>query len=247
MWKAATTVIDRFGLSEHRQILMDRIRSHFDIPSTGVVFVLEKEDYQDDPSSVWRQMAVHLNIEVGGVEEASPEHLLALMKSPNYSNLVWLSKQACEARDIHFAWILVHELRHLEQDLCSHTLSRVGHFLNCTLGSIDIEKPAVQNTIPTELDANLRAWRMTREIFGAEVVETYVQNESVARQHKQSFQILISYDPEKTYDVLGCTISLLRKYKSQLKGLQKQSEDNFMATFDIDMVCSELSRVRNSI
>lgn len=247
MWKAATTVIDRFALSKHRQILMDRIRSHFNIPSTGVVFVLEKEDYQDYLSSVWRSTAVHLNIEVGDLEERSPPHLLDLMKSQDYSNLIWLSKQACEGRDICFAWILTHELRHLEQDLCSHTLSKAGHFLNCTLGRIDIEEPAVENTIPTELDANLRAWRVTRKILGVEVVKTYVQNKSVARQHKQSLQILISHNPEKTYDVLGCTISLLWKYQSQLKELQKQSEDNFIATFNIDMVCSELSRLRNSI
>ncbi len=247
VWKAVTTVVDRIGLCEHRQILMHRIHSHFNIPYTGVVIVLEKEDYQTYHNHVWRQTAVHLNIQVGGLEEMSPEHLLTLMRSQDYSNLIWLSKQACEARDICFAWILTHELRHLEQDLWSHTLSRAGRFLNCTLGRINMEEPQVQNAIPTELDANLCAWRVGRRVFGAEIVDTHVQNAPVGDNSKQSFQILRSHDPDKAYDVFGCTKSLLQKYQSQFKELQKQSEDKFIATFDIDKACSELSRRPNSV
>ena len=247
VYDRATTVIDRIGLPEHRQALMDKIRSYFNIRSTGVVFVLEREDYQNYRNAMWRQMAVHLNIEVGGVEEMSPQHLLDLMKSQDYSNLIWLSKQACEAQNICFAWVLAHELRHLEQDLWSHTLSKAGHFLLCILGRINIEEPNTQDTVPTELDADLEAQRVTRKLFGVEVVDTYVKNESVAGKHRQSFQIIVSHDLEKRYDVFGCTVSLLRKYQSQLKELQKQSEDNFIATFDIDTTCSELSRVRTRI
>jgi hypothetical protein len=51
MWKDATTVKSLSQLSKHRRILMDRILSRFNVPSTGVVFVLEKEDYQDYPNS----------------------------------------------------------------------------------------------------------------------------------------------------------------------------------------------------
>lgn len=242
MYDRATTVIDRIGLCEHRQALMDKIRSHFDIPSTGVVFVLEREDYRNYRNYIWRSTAVHLNIEVGGVEEMSPQYLLDLMKSQDYSNLIWLSKKACEARDICFAWVLAHELRHFEQDLCSHTLSKAGHFLLRTLGTINIEELNTQNTVPTELDADLKAWRVIRKLFGVEVADSYVRNESAAGKHQQPFRILISHDPEKTYDVFGYTVSLLQKYQSQLKGLQKHSEDNFIATFDIDMTCSELNR-----
>lgn len=103
MWKDSTTVIDRVQLPKSRRILMDRILSHFNIPCTGVVLVLEKEDYQEHPNSVWRNMAIHLNIEVGGVEEASPDHLLKLMNSRRYSHLIWLSKEASETLDVHFA------------------------------------------------------------------------------------------------------------------------------------------------
>ncbi|TEU10632.1 MAG: hypothetical protein E3J21_25770 [Anaerolineales bacterium] len=242
MNKSAIVVEDYFGLPERRHALMERIRSRFAIPSTGVVFVLEKENYQDYPNSVWRQMAVHLSIKDAPLEEASPDHLLRLMKSCKYSNLIWLSRQACEARDIEFAWILSHELRHLEQDLSSHALSRAGHFLRYALGGIDIKEPKMQNTIPTELDANLRALTVTRGIFGDEYVDSYIQHESsVSEREKQDFDVLKSHDYGKRYDVFGRTVTLLRKYRSQLEEFQKQSTDRSIANFDIERVCLEPS------
>ena len=246
MWAATTAIIDRFGLPEARKSLVNKIRSQFNVPSKGVVFVFERGDYRNFPNATWRPTAVHLNIQVGGMEEISPEHILGLMKSKEYSNLIWLSKQACEDRDIWFSWILAHELRHLEQDLQSHTLSRAGHFLNRALARINIEEPKIQNTIPTELDANLKAWRVVRKVFGAEVADAHVKNESTTGQDKQSFRILMSHGSEKAYDVLSCTISLLRKYQSPLEELQKESKDHFVATFDIGAVCAELDRVRNN-
>ena len=248
MWKAATTDADLFGLSQPRRILEGIIRSYFDIPSTGVVFVFEKEDYRYYRNRVWRQMAIHLNVKEGELEERSPGHLLRLMKSRKYSNLIWLSRQACEAREIDFAWILTHELRHLEQDLSSHALSKAGHFLGCALGGIDIEEPEVQNTIPTELDANLRALTVTRTVFGTDAVKSYVQNEaSMSENQKQDFDILKSHDTGEEYDVFGHTAALLRKYQSQFKEVQKQSEETSVATFDIERVCSELSAGPHSI
>jgi len=248
MWKAATTDADLFGLSQPRRILQGIIRSYFDIPSTGVVFVFEKEDYRCYRNRVWRQMAIHLNVKEGELEERSPDHLLRLMKSRKYSNLIWLSRQACEAREVDFAWILAHELRHLEQDLSSHALSKAGHFLGCALGGIDIEEPEVQNTIPTELDANLRALWVTRAIFGTEAVKSYVQHESsVSESQKRHFDILKSHDYGKRYDVFGYTVTLLRKYQSQLKEFQKRSAGTSIATFDIERACSELSAGPHSI
>lgn len=240
MWKDSTIIIDRFQLSGSRRILMDKILSDFNVPSTGVVLVLEKEDYQSYPNSVWCSMAIHLNIEAGGVEVRSPEHLLKLMNSSRYAHLIWLSKQACKTPDIHFAWILGHELRHLQQDLCSVSLSRAGHFLGCALSAIQIEEPKTQNTIPTELDANLRAYRLTQEMFGAEAVKDHVQNEFDSKNHKEMLGILKSSDYGKRYDVFHFTVALLRKYRSQLKEFQNQSPDKSMTTFDIDNVCSEL-------
>lgn len=241
MWKDSTIVIDRTQLPKSRRILMDRTLSHFDIPCIGVVLVLEKEDYQEYPNSVWRNMAMHLNIEVGGIEEASPDHLLKLMNSCRYSHLIWLSRQACKAPDVHFAWILGHELRHLQQDLYSPRLSKAGHFLDCTLSRIEIEEPEVQNTIPTELDANLQAYRLTQQMFGNGVVNDHVQNEFDAKNRKELLKMLERCEHGKRYDVFRSTVALLRKYRSQFKKFQNRSADKSVAKFDIDRVCSKLS------
>ncbi len=241
MHNAATAVQDRFGLSKRRRVLMKRVRSCFGVPARGVVFVLEREGYQDYANPVWRSTAVHLNIEVGGVEERSPEHLLKLMESCQYSHLIWLSRQDCEARDILFAWILAHELRHLEQDLCSPTLSKAGHFLVRALGTVETKEPKMGNSIPTELDANLRAYRLTQWMFGTEVVKAHVQNEFDEESRKRLLGVLERSEHGKRYDVSGCTVALLRKYSSQLKEFQKRSVGQSTAAFDIDKVCSELS------
>ncbi len=247
MHKTATAVQDYFGLSKRRHVLMEKIRSCFGVPARGVVFVLERESYQDYPNPVWRSTAVHLNIEVGGVEERSPEHLLKLMESCQYSHLIWLSRQACEARNILFAWILAHELRHLEQDLYSPTLSKAGHFLVRALGTIEVEEPKIGNSIPTELDANLRAYRLTQRMFGTEVVKAHVQNEFDEENRKTLLGVLERCEHGKRYDVSGCTVALLRKYSSQLKEFQKRPVGQSTAAFDIDKVCSELSVGAHSI
>lgn len=99
----------------------------------------------------------------------------------------------------------------------------------------------MQNTIPIELDANLRAYRLTQEMFGNGVVKDHVQNEFDAKNRKELLKMLERCDHAKRYDVFRCTVALLRKYRSQLKEFQNQSADKSIARFDIDKVCSELS------
>ena len=118
-----TNIIDRFGVSSSRRNLADRILAKFSIPDTGVIIVFERDDYTNDLITIWGRdrMALHLNIK-DGIVEMSPDHLLILMKSKDYDQLIWLSRQTCESEDIEFTWILSHELRHLEQELHSNTL-----------------------------------------------------------------------------------------------------------------------------
>jgi hypothetical protein len=116
-----------------------------------------------------------------------------------------------------------------------------GHFLGRTLGLIEIEETKAQNAIPTELDANLKAWNVTRKLLGKETADTFVKNESISGKHRQSFQILISHKPNDIYDVFGCTINILRKYYAQFKDLQARSNDGFVRSINIEEICLELS------
>ncbi len=108
---------------------------------------------------------------------------------------------------------MAHELRHLEQDLLSPTLSKAGHFLSIALGGIEIKERKVVNLIPTELDADLKAWQIIQILFGLEASGEYIKKESFCGNYRESFQILRSHDPEKFYDVFGETNILLRKYQ----------------------------------
>ncbi len=254
MWECPTRYCNRFGLSQARLVLVNRICSHFDIPAKGLVFVFEKEDFQECYPDVWRfnpnwrKLGIHLNIRVGGVEEISPEHLLKLMKSCDYTNLIWLSVKTCETpRDIDFAWILAHELRHLEQDLSNQILSRAGHLLQCAQPLFEAKEPKIQITVPTELDANLRAYRVTKQEFGSENVNAYVREEFLDNERQELLEMLEQDESGTRYDVFGCTAALLMKYAPQLEKFQKQPGNEHIADFDIARVCSELGTSAQSI
>lgn len=235
MWEAATTVIDRAGVPENRKMLAGQVISCFDVPPKGVAIVMDGGDYQEHPT--WRNKAVHLNLKPGCVEPDSPGHLVELVNSGDYSNLVWLSRRISLAGDINFTWTLAHELRHLENGLKDSNLSLAGAFLFHTLGFIAIEEPKVDLTVPTELDAELAAWRVTRKIIGKKAADSYLQNQVAS----QRIRLLLTYDPEMPYDARSETVALLRKYQRKLEAYQKQSEDDYIKHFDINEVCSNLS------
>lgn len=234
MWEEATTVIDRAGVPEKRKTLARQVISYFSVPPKGVAIVLDGGDYQEHPT--WRNRAVHLNLKLGYVGQDSPGHLAELAESRNYSNLVWLSRRVSLGTDVNFTWTLAHELRHLERSLENLALSLAGTFLFHTLGHIATEEPKVDLTVPTELDAELAAWRVTRKIFGMKAADGHVHNQVASRR----IRLLLTFDPEKPYDARGETVALLRKYQSQLEAYQQQSDDDYTRGFDINEICSNL-------
>ena len=236
-----TNIIDRFGVSSSRRNLADRILAKFSIPDTGVIIVFERDDYTNDLITIWGRdrMALHLNIK-DGIVEMSPDHLLILMKSKDYDQLIWLSRQTCESEDIEFTWILSHELRHLEQELHSNALSKATYFLSMTLGMVNLKEPKVQNTIPAELDANLKAWRVTREILEEKLVDDYIENRSISGTHKEDFKMLKTYNPEAHYEVIERTLDIMKKYEMQLKDLQRRSGNQIIRNFDFESTLRKL-------
>ena len=96
-----------------------------------------------------------------------------------------------------------------------------------------------------ELDAELVAWRVTRNIFGNKIADLYVLNNSKSGERKESFQFLLSYDPEQKYNVIGNTIRLLKKYQNQLEIKQKNSRSSFIKNFNIDEALLELKSKDN--
>lgn len=243
MWDANTNISDWANSTKKRKLLINKLISHFDIPDKGVAIVIDNKCYENSHNPIWRcAKAIYMNIKDGGIEEISPEPLLKIMKSEQYSHFIWISGDISKSKDIEFIWTLAHELRHLKQNLISIILSKAGKFLRNTLGNIKTDEQKIDLTIPIELDAELAAWGVTRNIFGNEIANSYVLNNSKSGERKKSYQFLLSCDPDQKYDVIGNIIELLKKYQKQLEKVQKNSRNSFIKNFNIDKVCLELER-----
>ena len=246
MWDANTNIFDWVNLTKKRKVLIKKLILYFNIPAKGVAIVIDNKCYENSCNPGWRcSKAIYMNIKDGGIEEISPNPLLEIMHSKKYSHLVWISGDVSKSEEIECIWTLAHELQHLKQDLTSIILSKAGNFLASTLGDIEIDEQKIDLIIPTELDAELAAWRATRNIFGNEIANPYVLNNSKSGERKKSYQFLLSYDPGKKYDVIGNTIRLLKKYQNQLEIVQKKSEDSIIKRFNINEVCLELEKKLN--
>jgi hypothetical protein len=241
MWDASNKIFDLVNLTKKRKLLINKLISHFDIPDKGVAIVIDNKCYENSPNPIWRcAKAIYMNIKDGGIEEMSPEPLLKIMKSKQYSHFIWIPGDISKSKDIEFIRILAHELRHLKQNLISPILSKAGKFLRNTLGNIKTDEQKIDLMIPIELDAELAAWSVTRNIFGNEIADSYVLNNSKSGDRKESFQFLLSYDPEHKYNVIVSTIKLLKKYQNQLEIKQKNSRNNFIKNYNIDEALLEL-------
>jgi len=246
LWDTKSNIFDWVGLSNKQKILIKKLISYFNVPAKGVAIVIDNKCYENSYNPRWRcSKAVYMNIKDGGIEEISPNPLLEIMHSKKYSHLVWISGDVSKSEEIECIWTLAHELQHLKQDLTSIILSKAGNFLSNTLGNIETDEQKIDLLVPTELDAELIAWRVTRNIFGNEIANSYILNNSKSGERKKSYQFLLSYDPEKKYDVIGNTIRLLKKYQNQLEIVQKKSEDSIIKRFNINEVCLELEKKLN--
>jgi len=246
LWDANTNFFDWVNLTKTRKVFIKKLISYFNVPAEGVAIVIDNKCYENSYNPNWRYTkAIYMNIKDGGIEEISPEPLLKIMKSKKYSHLIWVSGDVYKGKDIEFIWTLAHELKHLKQDLISTILSKAGNFLRNTLGNIETDEQKIDLLVPTELDAELIAWRVTRNILGNKIANSYVLDNSKSGERKKSYQFLLSYDPEKKYDVIGNTIRLLKKYQNQLEIVQKKTEDSIIKRFNINEVCLELEKKLN--
>ena len=184
-------------------------------------------------------MALQMNLKDGGVEEISPEHLLKIMESKQYAQLVWISNQVCESEDMEFCWVLAHELRHLEQEWISPYLGKAGYFLARTLGVSSINLPKITNSIPTELDANISTYKILNKMF-KEDAEEYVRTQKDNDNERENFKVLEQYDPDLEYDVVHETLKILMDNEQELGSLAKE----YKLSFDIVEAIQGLKNIK---
>jgi len=244
MWNAKTSFNYLGIVSGKKKKLIQAVCEKFTIPLTGVVLLFDRYDYKSYPKkSIWRNLGNHLNIEFGDeCDHKTPKIVDNLAGSKKYSHLIWLSRRAWSGEDIALVWNLSHELRHLEQDIENRFLSLSGNFLYRNLSGVKIEEPKLWITAPTELDAELAAWRTSLKIFNSHHIKSYINKKSQSADTQEHFRILSEHDPEDSYDVQGSMISLLRKYQPQFDEIIKDVYGRCGVLKSVDNLCKELTK-----
>ncbi len=244
MWDTKNS-FDYLGIvSGKKKKLIHDVCEKFTIPSVGVALLFDRFDYKSYPrKSIWRNLGNHLNIEFGDkCDHKTPKIIEEFTDSMNFSHLIWLSRRAWSGKAIDLVWFLSHELRHLEQDTENRFLSLSGNFLYRNLSGVEIEEPKVWITVPTELDAELAAWRTSLKIFNSREVKSYINKPRESVDKQEHFRILSEYNPKDSYDVQASLILLLRKYQIQLDEIIKDVYGSSSVLISIDNMCKELTK-----
>jgi hypothetical protein len=246
MWDYETNLDYLSVVSGEKKKLLDRTCSKFLIPLRGLALLFDRCNYEDYPEkSIWHNLGIHMNIALGDDRNRkSPEPVEIIIKSKNYAHLIWLSQRAWDASQIDFVWNLSHELRHFEQDVENRAISLAYYFLKWCFSNfnVDIEEPKIHTVFPPEKDAELAAWRITRQVIDAAEVDSYVHDNAKKGDKKDIFQDLLNYDPDKEYDVCNSTLYFLKKYKPQFENYFNSGPEYYIDEIgSIDDLCSELS------
>ena len=239
MWASDTNYDYLRIVSGKKKDFVYGICSYFTIHSKGIVLFFDKFNYKKyRKRSIWRNLGNHLNIELGdGSHDKLPKNIELITKSKKYSHLVWLSQRAWGNLNIDLVWNLSHELQHLHQDIKNHSLSLAGNFLYNNLSGVDIEEPKILTTVPTEMDAELMAWRISRKLCGKQKADLYVCRNANVGNKQEIFRDLLKHDPDEKYDVFSKTISLLQKYQPQLEDIIR----HYRNLGSVDELCMKLS------
>jgi len=245
MWDSETNFDYLDIVSGKKKKLIHDVCEKFRIPSIGVALLFDRFDYKRYPEkSIWRRnLGNHLNIEFrDGCNHKNPKIVEKLTYSKTFSHLIWLSRRAWAEKDIDFVWNLSHELRHLEQDIENRFLSLSGNFLLHNLLPVEIEEPKLCITVPTELDAELAAWRTSLKILNYQDVKSYINKPRKSVGEQEHFRILSEYDPEDSYDVQESLILFLHKYQAELDERIKYVYGSSIMLKNIDNICKELTK-----
>lgn len=243
MWNSETKNRYLFEMPDDKKELVEQVKGFSNLPSSGVCIIFDSTSYDEYP--MFRGLGFHANIKKNHIVYSPPE-IYNIMISCEYSNFIWISGKATQKDKIHLAWILAHELRHLEHDMISNTLSKSGYFIYNTLSQISTSGGNFTLNVPTELDCELRAWRVVKSIFGDEETKLYMKKRIITEAHKKNYELLSQNNPDIDYDVTNAVIKFLRKHQIELEKIQEITEDKNLKEFNISKSCNELQELINN-
>ena len=144
-------------------------------------------DYATDPNVLdeFRDIAFYWNRD--RPKDRVPAHVRDLMDDESCSHLIWLSRRALDEENILFVWIVAHELRHLYQ--ATHTFSRE----TLRKSASELRRRLEFRNLPSgplsvaELDCDLFAMRVAKNLFGVNLVATFLAQKVLPRCPFQSY------------------------------------------------------------
>ena len=110
------------------------------------------------------------------------------------------------------------------------------------LGRIEIEEPKINITVPTELDAELSAWRTGNTLFGDDSIKAFLHDKASIKNIEE-YKLLVKHNPYNQYNVIEQTVAILKKYKTQLQSIHNldRQKNKTIKEFNIDLACDELN------
>ncbi|MBI3912160.1 MAG: hypothetical protein HY320_14670 [Armatimonadetes bacterium] len=148
-----------------------------------------------------------------------------LLEAGKHTVCLWIARRVCRHRcAAEFAWVVAHELRHAQQrQTCPVMLGADRLALRPHLRQLSL--PRLEITLPSELDADLTAWRVTRSILGQAVADAYVREQAEDGPAMDCYRALQAMDSDEPYDAPQETLALLRHHRRRLTCLIRESCD----------------------
>lgn len=167
--------------------LVQRVVDHAGTDYRPSHVLLDGGDYSENTSVLdeFRDIAFYWNRD--RPNERVPSHVRSLMEDDQCSHLIWLSRRALEEEEILFVWIVAHELRHLYQathGVSYEALKREVRELRRRTEFRDLPSSPLS---ATELDSDIFAMRIARDIFGAEQVTQFLGRRMLPRCPHRSY------------------------------------------------------------
>lgn len=201
-------IIDRIGLAESKKELVLRIHQHMGMDVEGLYIVFDDYDYTGYLNRLYtNNLAFHMNVELGGIEEMSPSHILEIIENPKCKYFIWVSRTVPLTDDMEFSWIYSHELQHMAQDIKYPNVSFLTCFLLVTYHRVDPTTTVLD--IPAELDAELKAIEILNVFFGAAACRAYLQHRLPIMRTSEYSLKLTSLIVKPPIDIEKETINIL--------------------------------------
>lgn len=167
-----------------RVALVDEISHHLGVTTPGLTVMLGHEDTSQYPNPKYSKDAFHMNIQEGGVEDASPTYVLDVMTSPACTHFIWVNQTIVDGSELCFIWIVSHELGHHIQDIRGDTSGPANDFIRAVgrrvLGNV------TALAVPSELEAEMSAKKTLLELRGPEGYSQHKNAEAAQGGEKAS-------------------------------------------------------------